>query len=871
MKNRRRRIVSRQCDYESLEQRNLLATFLVNTVADGDFTTPDGQLSLREALVAASTNTAVGDAQAGDLERDVIRFDSALSGQTISLTLGQLSISGDLAIFGGDNQIVIDANSNSRIFDVATTERVVVRDLTLRNGNSDSGGAIRTTGIGTTVLNNLEFVSNTARANGGGAVATANGSLNILNSRFTSNTATGPNGIGGAVLVSSAEVFVDNSTFVQNVADNSGGAFELAGGALTIFNSTLGGGDEADGNRAGNGAAVRNSGTAGTSLDVLDSLIGNNVATAEGGGVWTQAGSTTFIRGTVISENIAQGDLEDNGGGGLFNNGGTLRLRNSTITQNSANGLLGGGGGVFSADGLLSVIDSSISENEASRGGGGIEIFGGQLFVRGTTIESNLAQFAGRFSDSVDVDTGNGGGIHVSSSNASIFIRNAMIANNTAAFDGGGIWNQAGSTFRLVESQVSNNVAIGEGIFTMTDGGRGGGIFNNGGTFFVRDTAIDSNQARGAFGFGGGIRAIGAEGRVTIRTSTITGNQANVFGGGIAVSGGRLNLLDSVIGGETDEEQNSVRRVYLEGDDDIGDDVTLDAFGGGLGVESADVLIRGGEIRNNTAATEGGGVWVGRNGSLAINGATIADNQRSGIVNYEGEIFIQNSRVIGNSSTRGGGLRLRDGFVGVVDSVFSDNTATAEGGGISVRNGTLVFRDSTLTRNEADSGAGLFGFFETNLNFNNSFITDNTANNEGGAVWISANSILRLLNGSVVSGNRSGVTPGGTGAGGGVYNEGGTANVVDSTISENSARGNGGGILSRVDSTTRITNSTISMNSAVFGGGFFNGGSSFITDSLIVSNQASNDGGGVLTNTNGSTTITGSNLNGNTPNDETRR
>ena len=178
--------------------------------------------------------------------------------------------------------------------------------------------------------------------------------------------------------------------------------------------------------------------------------------------------------------------MEDNGGGGVFNNGGTLRLRSSNVTQNAADGSLSGGGGVFSAGGFLSVIDSSVSDTQASLKGGGVELSGGDLFVRGATIDSNAAllelQIPGDISTLGDID-GNGGGIHVSASNASIFVRDTLIAGNMAGGDGGGIWNQAGSTFRLVESQVSNNTAVGDDFFSFAlNGGRGGGIFNNGGT-----------------------------------------------------------------------------------------------------------------------------------------------------------------------------------------------------------------------------------------------------------------------------------------------------------------------------------------------------------------------------------------------------
>ena len=69
--SRRRRIGRRTCRpcVEPLETRNLLTTFVVDTVLDdplADASQSDGLVSLREAVRAASENEPFGDAVKGD-------------------------------------------------------------------------------------------------------------------------------------------------------------------------------------------------------------------------------------------------------------------------------------------------------------------------------------------------------------------------------------------------------------------------------------------------------------------------------------------------------------------------------------------------------------------------------------------------------------------------------------------------------------------------------------------------------------------------------------------------------------------------------------------------------------------------------------
>ena len=114
-------------------------TYIVTTV-DDVVDANDNLLSLREAVTAANANTSDGD---------VIQFSSALSGQTISLNLGELVIEDDVVI-GDDTSpvaVTIDAAGASRIFSVLTqsamgSRTVTFLDLAFVNGLASNGGAL---------------------------------------------------------------------------------------------------------------------------------------------------------------------------------------------------------------------------------------------------------------------------------------------------------------------------------------------------------------------------------------------------------------------------------------------------------------------------------------------------------------------------------------------------------------------------------------------------------------------------------------------------------------------------------------------------------------------------------------------------------
>ena len=91
--------------------------------------------------------------------------------------------------------------------------------------------------------------------------------------------------------------------------------------------------------------------------------------TAEGGGIYNNAGTVT-LTGSTVSGNAGFGE----GGGGIYNNdSGTVTLTGSTVSGNSVADAFGGG---ILNGGTLNVIGSTLSANIAvgDAGGGGISM-----------------------------------------------------------------------------------------------------------------------------------------------------------------------------------------------------------------------------------------------------------------------------------------------------------------------------------------------------------------------------------------------------------------------------------------------------------------------------------------------------------------
>jgi uncharacterized repeat protein (TIGR03803 family) len=289
---------------EPLEDRCLPSTlFVTNTLDDGS-----SAGSLRVEILAARSG-------------DTIRFDPSLSRATIFLG-STLKVSTDLTIEGlGADQLTVKPTSGSQtpfsLFTIQGGATVTFYGLRIADGNGSMGGGISNSG-------NLTVTACWLDKNAGGAVLNL-GTLVVSDSTFTSNTT--PGGAGGALFNKGGTATLSNVTFFGNSASGSGsgGAIDNASGRVQLLNCTLAG------NSAGNGGGIFNA--AGATTQLQNTLIATDTATngadlagtfvsngnnfigdATGSSGFTASGDQTGTHKNPLDPQFASSTPQDNGG-----------------------------------------------------------------------------------------------------------------------------------------------------------------------------------------------------------------------------------------------------------------------------------------------------------------------------------------------------------------------------------------------------------------------------------------------------------------------------------------------------------------------------------------------------------------------------
>lgn len=187
-----------------------------------------GPGSLRVAVNSAPTNST-------------ITFAPALSGATIILTTGEILLNKNLTLDASSlaGGLRINANDNSRIFEIASGATNVITGILITNGLAAFGGGILNNGNLT--LNNCTIAGNTVGTGGnGGGIYQSQGRLTLNQCTVSGNLADLTNGQGGGIYLAGGggALVLNQSTVSANAAAYGGG---VAGGGVTIFNSILAG------------------------------------------------------------------------------------------------------------------------------------------------------------------------------------------------------------------------------------------------------------------------------------------------------------------------------------------------------------------------------------------------------------------------------------------------------------------------------------------------------------------------------------------------------------------------------------------------------------------------------------------------------
>ncbi|MBE7465838.1 MAG: hypothetical protein HS116_20380 [Planctomycetes bacterium] len=608
--------------------------------------------------------------------------------------------------------------------------------------------------------------------------------------------------------------------------------------------------------------------------------------------------------GTLILRNLTLygGIARDNGadatsalGGGLLAEGGSVILDNVQITQCQA----------FGASGADATSPGQGGENGAGAMGGGLYTAGSSLQVINGSVLSYCNALAGDGGDGSAAPSSVGG-----------------FGGEGGLAAGGGIFALSG-TVTITESAVGGNFAFGGdggdgrtgGDENFTDGqpggtggnggaALGGGLFvdNGAGTVLIDGSDFTSNRvyggAGGAGGRGGDFTGAGSNSSSSYGSAGPGGGGGgggDVQGGGLWINNGAgtVTITDTDIqfsqgvggfGGQGAYGGNSSNNFFFDGGNG--------GFGGRGGEAKAAGLYLGEGLGNRVVTLDdlyvyGNSLTAGGGGAGGIGGdATNGSSADGGAGGQGGE---------GNNAD-GGGIWAGSGTVTISNSDIESNFATGGRGGTGGNGGTGSNNaDSGGNGGEAGSGrgGGLWASTSATISINNSTILSNSVSgNRGGGGGQGGDGTGDSFS-SGIGGNGGNGGSGGSGLGGGIFQVGNGALVVDnSTISSNSANasygGNGGtggtgtsngspgrggsggaggssqggGLYFGGSGTLTISDTTVSGNSLGSNGDGGNGGNGGTTTSSTNSglggfggNAGANEGGGIWINGGGTVTV----------------
>lgn len=390
------------------------STITVDEAADDDPAVNNGNCSLREAVIAANSNTPVDACQAVESSvTDEIVFSAALDGEQIKLSIAGTDenngLTGDLDILESV-RIVGNGNINPGLFgDTATANTIINADGIDRVLQAITIG-------GTVTLEQLAITGGDGVAGGAGI-----------------------NSSGGTQLVLRDVLVADNTTSGSAVNAARGGGIASAGD-LVMENS-----------------AVLNNGVLVSGTDL-----------AEGGGVHISASATAAISQSVIADNTVQTELGTAGGAGLYlEQTGNLILTECLIYRNTATATSGdadvvaNGAGLFLEINATADIDATMIGANASQAGsdatareGGLAVVDAAATLDNVTVVEN--------SVTASAGPAMAGAIGVRGS-GDVILNNTTVVDNFATSgaaangEGGGLHGVVGASLSLSNTMLVAN------------------------------------------------------------------------------------------------------------------------------------------------------------------------------------------------------------------------------------------------------------------------------------------------------------------------------------------------------------------------------------------------------------------------------
>ncbi len=669
---------------------------------------------------------------------------------------------------------------------------------------------------------------------------------------------------------------------------------------VTISGVTIEGG-ELDGSANGAGTGIYNTG----SLTLANSTVQSNYAYGQTGG-----------SGSTGSPNPG-GDGSNNSGDGLncinLNSGGGASGGGDSSSGGSQGASVYGAGVYNSGSGSLRVVNSTITDNHVQGGAGGVGGVGGAGGTGGHGENSDCG-YPGSGGQGGNGGTGSGGGPGGGGAGGAIYndggtvaVEDSAIVGNTATGGSGGSGGNGGNG----GSGGNGGNATGSDCHDGASGGTGG----TGGT--------GGNGGNGGKGYGGGIASAG--GSVTIVASTLansgaSGGSAGGSGaGGSSGSGGRGGSGDGYNGFPLYCTSNNGSTGSGGGSNGSGGaGAAGNGHGGAIDLSGGSVTLDAVTINGNTVSggsgSSGGGVSVLSGFSFALKNTILAGNSgASSSPDCSGSLTTQHNNLLGdnmgctglsngqNNDQVGGGAyggsgstidpRLtglaNNGGPGQTEALLSGSPALDAGvcGDTDIDGNPLLVDARGLPRPDPVTGQCDIGAYEYQ---HQRFVAPSSAGGADSNDCLTAASPCATIGGAIgkaYAGDKITVAAGtyaehltigqnltvsGAGAGQTIIDGGGSANpgtvvtinagtvtLSGLTVQNGYLSGsNGAGIKNA--GTTTLVNSTVSGNTAAnggFGAGIDNGSALTLITSTVSANVA---GGGGGINNNGTLTLRGS-------------
>ena len=350
---------------------------------------------------------------------------------------------------------------------------------------------------------------------------------------------------------------------------------------------------------------------------------------------------------------------------------------------------------------------------------------------------------------------------------------------HTISFAGIGAIENTNSESALHLIAMANNgtLTIEGGRLTNLYGNAIEAIEDENRTINITKGYLVGNGTGKCYDWGGAIHMDGS-GRIHVgEDAVIAGNRSKDLGGGI----------------HADLQDRGSLSITVEGGSVIAGN-GCSGSGGGISITGAELTINGGAICSNEAKADGGGINVNK-GTLTLKGGSVTNNYTEsggGGIHVNGSLDMSGGIIAGNTAGwAGGGLYISQADSGTISGgIIASNRARAEGGGIRLNTGHVIMEaaketgnliyitNNTTISNTGDNqdwgGGGIF-ISDNNgqMTIYDSVVTENTARGFGGGVSGCSTGRLSIeeTRGSAVYGNRAEGSEQGLSGGGSIKSE----------------------------------------------------------------------------------------------------